>query len=430
MITRVEVLNFRCLRDVSVPMDRFRILVGPNASGKSTFLDALRFVRDVLQPEKGPAGAARDRSPDPRDLLWRREGSEFQIAVELRPPAELVPGAEAPLFRYELAIGCPLDAEPRINAEALWFWPESSAQYTATQRRDVFPEMRVARTSLMAEDVEGVTRRGRHKVVAKVRDSGRDYYSWRFDADGGAARWNQVIYVGRSRAALGFLPEGEDDPSRYLAPRWARQVLADSLLFVQLDVGEMRRPSSPLDQGPLKADGSNLSWVMHAMEQTQPGRLSEWLAHVRTMLPEIDSLRTIVRDEDRHCYFEVLYRNGARVPMWLLSDGTLRTLALTMLAYYPWDGFTVIMVEEPENGIHPRAMEGIYQSLSSIWRHHVLLASHSPPLLAIAEPSEILCFSTDGEGATDVVRGEDHPALRDWDGQLLLDHLNHAGVLS
>ena len=48
MLTRVEALNFRCLRYVSRPLDRFHVLVGPNASGKTTFLDVVGFVIRLL----------------------------------------------------------------------------------------------------------------------------------------------------------------------------------------------------------------------------------------------------------------------------------------------------------------------------------------------------------------------------------------------
>lgn len=41
MIRLVEALHYRCLRYVRQPLDDFQVLVGPNASGKSTFLDVL-----------------------------------------------------------------------------------------------------------------------------------------------------------------------------------------------------------------------------------------------------------------------------------------------------------------------------------------------------------------------------------------------------
>ena len=49
MISLVEAKSYRCLRYVRQPLGNFHILVGPNASGKSTFLDVVAFLGDVLR---------------------------------------------------------------------------------------------------------------------------------------------------------------------------------------------------------------------------------------------------------------------------------------------------------------------------------------------------------------------------------------------
>jgi len=48
----------------------------------------------------------------------------------------------------------------------------------------------------------------------------------------------------------------------------------------------------------------------------------------------------------------VEFENGLSAPSWVVSDGTLRLLALTLLAYAP-DVHGIYLIEEPENGIHP-----------------------------------------------------------------------------
>ena len=72
MITLVEALNFRCLRHISRPMDEFHVLVGPNASGKTTFLDVLAFLADLISG--GIDKAVGERTANFQDLTWRREG--------------------------------------------------------------------------------------------------------------------------------------------------------------------------------------------------------------------------------------------------------------------------------------------------------------------------------------------------------------------
>lgn len=152
------------------------------------------------------------------------------------------------------------------------------------------------------------------------------------------------------------------------------------------------------------------------------------MEHLRSGIPELENVTTVERQEDRHRYLVVEYRNGIRIPSWVVSDGTLRVLALTLLAYMePLQG--VFLVEEPENGIHPRAIETVLRSLSSVYTCQVLCASHSPIVLGLAKPRDILCFAKDREGATDLVRGDEHPRLRAYTGAADMGTLFAAGVL-
>jgi len=51
MITRLQVRNFKSLRDIDLELGPLNVLVGPNMSGKSNILDALRFLREIFFPE-------------------------------------------------------------------------------------------------------------------------------------------------------------------------------------------------------------------------------------------------------------------------------------------------------------------------------------------------------------------------------------------
>lgn len=61
----------------------------------------------------------------------------------------------------------------------------------------------------------------------------------------------------------------------------------------------------------------------------------------------------------------------------------------------------------------------------------VLLATHSAVALNMVEPRDVLCFAKDASGATDIVSGAEHPALREWKrGEPDLGVLFAAGILS
>ena len=87
MISLVEALNFRCLRFARQPLSNFQVLVGPNASGKTTFLDVIAFLGRVVAD--GPEAAVRERTQDFRDLAWNRSCSMIELAVEARIPRKL-----------------------------------------------------------------------------------------------------------------------------------------------------------------------------------------------------------------------------------------------------------------------------------------------------------------------------------------------------
>jgi predicted ATP-dependent endonuclease of OLD family len=88
------------------------------------------------------------------------------------------------------------------------------------------------------------------------------------------------------------------------------------------------------------------------------------------------------------------------------------------------------LIEEPENGIHPRAVETVFQSLSSIYGAQVLLATHSPVVASMAALEQVLCFARGSEGATDLIRGSEHPRLKTWKGSVDLGTMLAAGILS
>ena len=138
--------------------------------------------------------------------------------------------------------------------------------------------------------------------------------------------------------------------------------------------------------------GSYLARFVARLQDRSPGSFDDWIKHLRTCLPDLNGIRTVLRPEDKHRYLMLRYQNGIEVPSWAASDGTLRLLALTILAYVPEKGRTYL-IEEPENAVHPTAIEAIYQSLSSVYESQVLMSSHSPIMLAAARPQELLCFS-------------------------------------
>jgi AAA domain, putative AbiEii toxin, Type IV TA system len=424
LIRRIDALNYRSLKHVSQPLSRFQILVGPNASGKSSFLDVPAFLGDVLRvgPSRAILGDKRvglsQRAPDITHLFWMRQGVRFELAIELTIPPDrrgLLGNGGYSVCRYEVAVGLQDQAgAASLLAETLWLRPDSEPDDEAVPR-SLFPQT----TFPPAQIIHTKTPTGWRRVVNKVEESGNDYFSSE------TSGWNNLFRLGPSKSALANLPE---DEAKFPIATWLKRMLLDGIQKIALNSEAMRRPSPPGESRLFAADGSNIPWVVASLMEESPKQFVRWIEHVQTVLPDLESISTRERPEDRHGYLVAKYRNGLEAPSWLTSDGTLRLLALTLLAYIP-DIAGIYLIEEPENGVHPKAVEAVFQSLSSVYSAQVLCATHSPIILSMADADDVLCFAKNDDGSTDIVKGTEHPRLRQWKGETDLGTLFASGVL-
>lgn len=419
MITRIEALRYRCLRYVDVRLDTFQVLVGPNASGKSTLLDVVAFLGDLLR--EGLLRSVRDRGSDVQNLVWMRERQQFEVAVELRIPAERLERFDGNTYesvRYEVGVGTNAAGELALCGETFWLKPASEKQ-PGEAKPPLFPDAAAPPMTLFTAPSGKHGPVGWRKVVTKQLESGNDY----FLAE--TTKWNNPFRLGPQKPALANLPEDEE---RFPVATWARRKLMDGIQRLMLDSEAMRKPAPPGSPLDFQPDGSNLPWAIEDLKRNAPERFDRWMAHVKTALPDLKSIDTIERSEDLHRYLQLTYETGLRVPSWLASDGTLRLLALTLIPYLR-SMERVYLIEEPENGIHPRAVEAVFQSLSSAYDAQVMCASHSPVVLSQTDPGQLLCFRKTDYGATAIVRGSEHPILANWQREVDLGTLFAAGVL-
>lgn len=369
MIRRIQALNYRCLRYVDVRLKPFQVLVGANGSGKSALFDVITFLNDLFAGDL--EDAVSKRTSNFQDLVWARpkDNAFFELALELNAPDtprknELKEGIR---YRYELAIR-EKDNGFQIDFDNLDFISPAS------------------------EDL------GNNGVPASICSRFEDYPN----ESSFVRLLASVPTITRSELIQKY-PEVLHIPSS-IGSRVRRLFLEDHRL---------RNASPPKARNsPLEPDGSNLPWAVQRLQNSNQDRFDSWLNHIRTVIQDLECIRIVEREDDRHAYLMVCFSNGVEAPSWAVSDGTLRLLALTIIAYLPDN--CIYLVEEPENGIHPLAIEAVYQSLSSVYESQVLVASHSPEFLVCTEPKYVLCFSKDKNGATQIIPGDKHPRLAQW----------------
>lgn len=421
MFSRIQTRHYRSLKAVDQSLGPMQALVGPNASGKSTFLDVVGLLSDLIRQRGDVRATVLSRSSRFDKLVWQGQGATdaFQLAVEAPIPRAVrdrmaEDRRQFDRVRYELEIGMDRDHnELGLNHETLWLCTSGPAY--GGEQRALFPAARAEAPSVLSQSKKGL-----RVALKKVPEGNDNYYP-----EGGAS-YTPSFKLGRTKSALAHIPA---DEKSFPVSSWFRDLLDSGVKSVVLNSQTIRQPSPPGLGLRFQTDGSNLPWVIADLRR-DPVRFQGWLEHVRTALDDVADIDTVEREEDRHRYLVVRYTNGAEVPSWLVSDGSLRLLALTIPAYLN-DLDDVFLIEEPENGIHPRAIETVIQSLSSIYGGQVLIATHSPVALNLLQPNQVLCFAKDETGATDIVTGDKHPALQAWrSGQPDLGLMFAAGILS
>lgn len=406
MIVGITIRNFKGIRTVdNLPLSRFHVLVGPNGVGKTTFLDAIDFVRDCLA--QSPAAAIESRHiADFDDLTWMRQGGPIEIELWLDLSDQLPALAES-LINYRLAIHQDQRLGVCVHDEQL---RQYSKNWLPSGKKLEFSP-RVKPKRLLGKTAKGTD--------FYVREKGTYQDSFNFGLD---------------KLTLALTPPDEE---RYPTANAVRRFLMQGVRYIQLNSPAMRLPCPATRSTDLELDGTNLARVVGRLLGEKAGLgpywaekgspVSNWAEHLRYALPDLSHIGWARRQADNAEYLMLKYDNGLEAPSWILSDGTLRMLALTLPAFMPPEP-AIYMVEEPENGVHPKALEIILRSLSSVPGGQVLLATHSPFVVQQCGIEPLLCFSRDENGAH-IIPGPSHPLLRTWDGTPDLGIVFAAGVL-
>jgi hypothetical protein len=449
MITRIEATRYRCFERLELSLDPFQVFVGPNGSGKTTLLDIPVVVGEMLMSRsietaflKSTPTHPRPRADVPADLVYKRSGQNFLLMVEARLPQAITsnllekqasrlqprsvealrttPGKWLTRIRYEV--------EFEIFNDAL----QIGQEYLLLLADSVDSE-RIAPSGLVGE---WLSKRPRNivPVISRPRGGKVNFYP---EAESRGHRNDYGFPVTEPAFANVFA-----DRNRYGAALWLRDLLTAEVCAYQPSLMALRDPQPRVQQPAVVRDASTLPWLAYqlktkAEEASTPGMeptpkirraFESWERLAHLALQGLVKIEPVVRDDDKHAYLRLHYRNGAIVPSSGLSDGTLLLLAVTILPYLSSTP-ALITYEEPENGIHPKGIEILLQALQSIHSSQVFVSTHSPLVLAQCQPNQVICLTLDEKGAATAVRGDQHPALVEWKDSVSLGSLLAAGVL-
>jgi predicted ATPase len=192
-------------------------------------------------------------------------------------------------------------------------------------------------------------------------------------------------------------------------------------VLLDLETSKLAAPSYPKDLSlSLPSDGEGLSSILAGLQLERPERFCKIVESLRAVVPNLRGVR-IGRAllEPETVGYEILFDmlGAENIPARSTGHGTLLTLGM-LTALSLSDDPQVVLINDLERGLHPRAVASFIHQLRGIQNPNlqIVATSHSPYLIDCVEADEVLLTSLDEDGYAVVRPLTDHPNYSEWKG--------------
>jgi predicted ATPase len=404
MLTEFTLANFKSYRNSRLPLGSLTLLIGANAAGKSNALEGLRFLSWLAQGQKLSSvqydinSADRAMRGRVKDLCYQEE-STFSLGCCLDSTL---------MNNLDIKISV-LNGEMQIADEKI-FGSDSSLLYETVVPFDEpfkFPHQQEDKPDNI------------HVRYGRLRQQPIEYIH---HCSNQRAIFVQVD-IQSHNSNLPFEEDENKVQQRVTETVQEYQRVLQNVIFFDPVPAQMRDYSQKSDYQRLLENGSNLSSVLFHLWDNQPDQQQEILNFIQS-LPEqaIDGLDFLVgpRDEVMVRLSETFGNTQRFCEAALLSDGTLRVLAIAAAMLSAAEG-SLIVIEEIDNGIHPHRAKHLLSSIRDIAERRnlrVLISTHNPALMdAIPDAAlgdVVFCYRDPSMGDSRLIRLgdlDDFPSL-------------------
>lgn len=375
MLKRIRIKGYKSLANVEVRLEPLTLLFGPNAAGKSNFLDALqllsglatgRTLNDAFAPPyRGKPLESFTVDESGISGLLGKERLVFSIEADLNLSEWVVDSVNRRIQEMRRPSGGGRSPEtagrPAVRERNLRY----RVEVEMLPRSGI---LRVTDEYLAALNAKGETTGSRHPFIDRQGEK------IRLRLEGQAHPTDYDRYLDHTIISMPHYPP------HYPHLVAARQEMS-SWTFYYFEPRERMRAVNPVKEvRHIGLMGEDLPAFLNTLRAHNPNQFAAVEKALRTLMPDMDGIEVDISDLGE---VELrLKENGVAIPARVLSEGTLRLLGLLALtgANYPP---SLIGFEEPENGVHPRRIQLIAELLktrSGNGQSQYIVTTHSPLL--------------------------------------------------
>ncbi len=353
MLRRLRVSGFKSLADVDVQFPRLAVFFGPNAAGKSNVIDAVQVLS--------------------------RLGTESTLSDALSDPIR----------------GIPLETLSFPSGGMAALLEERAAQFTIDAELELAKETYQYRVSVGVRPRTGALTVEDERLARLSRSSGREIGKPRIERQGDEIH---IRSSDRGRPNVEPLHQNHtklSDPrligSRFTPIEKCRAELRGWRTYYLDPRVSMRREASPKEAHDIGMLGEDTAPFLYRLREEEPKHYEAVVRTLRMLIPSVEQVEVDL-DKRRGTLDIMIRQNGVDYSSRIISEGTLRILALCAIALNPWGG-SLLAFEEPENGVHPRRLELVAKVLASLAMERgrqLIVTTHSPvfcdAILKMARP--------------------------------------------
>jgi len=368
MLTRLEVDGFKNLLDFAADFGPYTCIAGPNAVGKSNVFDAIEFLSLLAdKPFMEAAALVRSvggRPADPSALFWgtpERLRRQMVLAAEMIVPREVEDDFGRPAeptasyLRYEVCLEyrSPLPGDPSQLGKIVLV----HEKLDCIKPGDAVQKLPWSRSKKEFRDAVVFNKRTVPAYISTTETDGAGTVN--VHQDGGSRGRPRQSPAARAPRTVVSTTTTADDPTILAVRREMQQ-----WRILSLEPSAMRQPDSITAPASVTPNGAHLAAALYRMKTVdadaceQVAAAAAALVDVREVCVDYDPAREVLTLQAR-------IGAGPLLPARNLSDGTLRFVALCVIAQDSQLGGLVCM-EEPENGIHPARVGAMVQLVQDL----------------------------------------------------------------
>ena len=339
LLSRLKIVGFKSLKEVEVSLPRLSVLFGPNAAGKSNFLDAIQALSRLATSRTISEALGAPLRGNPLEMFSFPEGGLPELIgrkdAQFSFEADLT--VKNTVYRYSVTV----QVEPRSGSLSV------SNEYLSSLHRRTGEPMGTPRVETVGESIYIRSRQGRPR--------------------------KEGLYQNHTK-----LSDTRLVASEFSAINICRSELANWRVYYLDPRVSMRVPQPPSEVDDVGILGEHISPFLFRLKTRNMAAFKQVRRTLNALIPSVEDIR-VELDERRGLLDIVLVQHGKEFSSRLVSEGTLRVLALCCIAVNPWAG-SLVALEEPENGVHPSRIQLVAKLINSMatTSRQVIVTSHSP----------------------------------------------------